>query len=92
MNVSVCRNSRPNGTSTNICKHHVTRVAKTITKATAADIPSEVLTFWLTPRNGQMPRNWLSTILFTNIAAMNISIYSMSLYYGLWVVLIFMLS
>ena len=52
-------------------------VAKVSTKATAAPIPMAVSTFLLTPRKGHMPRNWLSTILFTNIAVMNISMYAM---------------
>ena len=58
------------------CMSHVTNVARSITNATAADIPREVFTFWLTPRNGQMPRNCDRTILLTNIAAININMYS----------------
>ena len=36
-----------------------------ITKITAAPIPADVSTFLDTPRNGQSPRNWLNTTLFT---------------------------
>ena len=41
-------------------------------------IPAAVLIFLETPRNGQMPRNWDSTILLTNIAEMNIKKYSIA--------------
>ncbi len=51
-------------------------VANVSTNATAADIPSEVSTFFDTPRNGQMPRNCDRMILLTNIALMKIKIYS----------------
>ena len=51
-------------------------VASVMTKATAADMPSDVLTFCDTPRKGQMPRNCDRMILLTNIAEMKISMYS----------------
>ena len=50
------------------------------TKATAAPIPKAVSIFFDTPKKGQMPKNCDNTILFTNIAEMNIKIYSMSKY------------
>ena len=50
-----------------------------MTKATAADMPSEVSIFFDTPRNGQMPRNCANTMLLTKMALMKIRIYSMSL-------------
>jgi hypothetical protein len=51
-------------------------VANVSTKATAADIPSEVSIFFDTPRNGQIPRNCDNTMLFTKMALMKIKIYS----------------
>ena len=51
-------------------------VASVSTKATAADIPNEVSIFFDTPRKGQMPRNCDNTMLFTKMALMKISIYS----------------
>jgi hypothetical protein len=51
-------------------------VASVNTKATAADIPNEVSTFLETPKKGQMPRNCDNTMLFTKIAEINISMYS----------------
>ena len=36
-----------------------------ITKITAPPIPEAVSTFFDTPRNGHIPKNWLSTTLFT---------------------------
>ena len=51
-------------------------VARVITKATAADMPSEVSIFFDTPRKGQMPRNCDRMILLTNIALMKINTYS----------------
>ena len=76
MKAMVCRYCKPKASSTNFCTHHVTMVASVKTKATAADIPSEVSTFFDTPRNGQMPRNCDRMILLTNIALMKINIYS----------------
>jgi hypothetical protein len=55
-------------------KRYVTTVASVITKHTAIDIPVAVLSLFDTPRNGQIPRNCESRILFTNIAEMIISI------------------
>ena len=57
-------------------KGYVTRVAMVITKRTAPDMPTEVESLLDTPRNGQIPRNWESTILFTKTAAIMIKIYS----------------
>ena len=54
-------------------------VAMVSTKATAAPMPQAVSTFLLTPRKGQMPRNWESTMLFTNIAVMKIRMYAIVL-------------
>ena len=79
MNDMVCRYSMCNGTSTNCCKRNVTIVASVSTKATAAPIPIAVSTFFDTPRNGHMPKNCDKTMLFTNIADMNISMYSISM-------------
>ena len=45
-------------------------VASVITKHTAPDIPTAVLSLEDTPRKGQIPRNWLRTMLLTNIAEM----------------------
>jgi hypothetical protein len=83
MNDNVCRYPKSKGLRINVWISHVTRVAKSITKATAADIPSEVFTFWLTPRKGQIPKNWLNTILFTNIAAININKYSIVILFNI---------
>ena len=47
-----------------------------MTKHTAPDIPVAVLSLFYTPRNGQIPINWESRILFTNIADIMINIYS----------------
>lgn len=51
-------------------------VAIVSTNATAADIPSAVLIFLDTPKNGQIPKNCDNTMLFTKIAEININIYS----------------
>ena len=51
-------------------------VASVNTKATAADIPSDVSTFLDTPKKGQIPRNCDRMILLTNIALMKINMYS----------------
>jgi hypothetical protein len=45
-------------------------VAITITNVTAPVMPMPVDIFFETPRKGQIPRNWLKTILLTNIADM----------------------
>ena len=50
--------------------------ASVSTKATAIPMPRAVSIFLETPRNGQMPKNWESMMLLTNIAEMNIRIYS----------------
>ena len=57
-------------------------VASVNTKATAADIPSEVSTFLETPKKGQMPRNCENTMLFTKMAEKNINRYAISLFAG----------
>jgi hypothetical protein len=49
-------------------------VAIVITNSTAPDIPIDVDILLETPRNGQIPKNWDSTILFTNTAAMRMMI------------------
>ena len=54
-------------------------VAMVSTNATAAPIPVAVSTFLDTPRNGQIPKNCDNTMLFTNIAVININIYSIFL-------------
>ena len=54
-----------------------------MTNNTAAPIPKAVLIFLLTPKNGQIPKNWLNTILFTNIAEINIRKYTIILIYNL---------
>ena len=51
------------------------------TKATAMPMPKAVSIFFDTPKNGQIPRNCDRTILLTNIADMNMSKNSMSLYF-----------
>ena len=51
-------------------------VARVSTKATAPPMPSAVSIFFDTPRKGQMPRNCDNTMLLTNIADMNIKMYS----------------
>ena len=51
-------------------------VASVSTKATAADMPSEVSIFFDTPRKGQMPRNCANTMLLTKMALMKMSKYS----------------
>jgi hypothetical protein len=75
MNEMVWRNSSPNFTRSEF-RRKVTTVASVITKHTAIDIPVAVLSLLDTPRNGHTPRNCDSRILFTNIAEMMISIYS----------------
>ena len=81
MKAMVCRYSRPAGTSTYVCTSHVTSVASTMTKATAADMPSDVSIFLETPRKGQMPRNCANTMLLTKMALMKIRIYSIIVVY-----------
>ncbi len=49
-------------------------VAKTITKATAPAIPAAVEIRLETPRNGQIPKNCINTMLFTSTADMMIII------------------
>ena len=61
---------------TYFCMTYVTNVAQVNTNVTAMPIPEAVDTFLDTPRNGQIPRNCDNTILFTNIAVIKISIYS----------------
>jgi hypothetical protein len=51
----------------------VTMDASVMTKITAPDMPSAVLSFFETPRNGQMPRILESTKLLTRIAPMVIA-------------------
>ena len=80
MKAMVCRYCKPKASSTNFCTSHVTMVASVSTKATAALMPRAVSTFLDTPRNGHIPKNWESTILFTNIAEINISMYSIICY------------
>ena len=46
---------------------HVTKVAKVITKITAAPMPIAVEVFFDVPMKGQMPRNWAKITLLTNI-------------------------
>ena len=76
MKLTVCRNSSCSGTSTYFCRRKVTSVAMAITKVTAAVMPTAVPTFLDTPRNGQIPRNWLRTTLLTKIAETNIRMIS----------------
>ena len=45
-----------------------TMEAMVITKITAPPIPAAVLTFFDTPKNGQIPMNWLRITLFTRAA------------------------
>ena len=45
-----------------------------MTKVTAAPIPSAESMRFETPRKGQIPKNWVRTILFTNMAVTNIEI------------------
>jgi hypothetical protein len=47
-------------------------VAITMTKVTAPVIPRPVEIFLETPRKGQIPKNWLNTMLLTNMADMMI--------------------
>jgi hypothetical protein len=56
-------------------------VASVSTKATAADIPSEVSIFFDTPRNGHIPKNCDNTMLFTNMALMKIKMYSITIFF-----------
>ena len=46
---------------------HVTRVAKVITKMTAAPIPNAVEVFLEVPKKGQMPKNWEKITLLTKM-------------------------
>jgi hypothetical protein len=48
-------------------------VASTITKVTAPAIPAAVEIRLETPRNGQIPRNCINTMLLTRIADMIIT-------------------
>ena len=50
----------------------VTAVATTITRVTATLIEKAVFVFLETPKKGQIPRNFDSTILFVSIAASKI--------------------
>ena len=59
--------------------HQVTAEATVITKTTAPDIPKAVSVFFETPRNGQHPRNLLSTKLLTKTALIKIIKYFMLL-------------
>ena len=68
---------KPKRSRTYFCTRNVTIVESVSTKVTAAPIPAAVSIFFETPRNGHIPRNCDSTILFTNTAAINIIIYSM---------------
>lgn len=83
MKASVCRYCNPRGSSTQVCRSHVTTVESVSTKATDAPIPKAVEIFLDTPRKGQMPRNWLRMILLTNIAPMKIKRYSMIYFFAL---------
>ena len=49
---------------------YVTSVARVMTKTTAPAIPVAVEILLETPRKGQVPRNWASITLLTNIAEM----------------------
>ena len=69
MNTMVWRNWMLQSTSI-LFRRKVTMVASVITKHTAPDIPTAVLSLEDTPRKGQIPRNWLRTMLLTNIAEM----------------------
>ena len=51
-------------------------VDKTITNVTAPVMPIAVPIFFETPRNGQIPRNCVKTMLLTMIADMMIKMYS----------------
>jgi anti-anti-sigma factor len=73
MKAIVCRYSRLKGLSASSLTNQVTTDAIVMTNRTAKLMPSAVLTLRLTPRNGQMPRNILSTKLFTRTADINIS-------------------
>jgi hypothetical protein len=44
--------------------------AMPITNITAKPMPKAVSVFLLTPKKGQMPKNWLNMKLFMNIAFM----------------------
>ena len=46
--------------------------ASVMTKITAAPMPAAVSTFLDTPKNGQIPKNWLNTTLFTRADPMAI--------------------
>lgn len=65
---------------TKYCSSQVTVVAMVMTNVTAMPMPTAELMRLLTPRKGQMPRNWASTILLMNIAVMIIEMYSSMVY------------
>ena len=44
-----------------------------MTKITAPPMPAAVLMFFDTPRNGQSPRNWLSTTLLISAVVSKVS-------------------
>ena len=68
MKAMVCMNlSNPKGIRMYWFTSHVTRVAKVITKMTAAPIPNAVEVFFEVPKKGQMPRNWLKITLLTKM-------------------------
>lgn len=74
----VWRNAILRGTRIYWLIRNVTNVARAITKMTAAPIPKEVEIRVDTPKKGQIPRNWVKTMLFTNIAEMINRMYSMA--------------
>ena len=51
-----------------------TKEDSVITKITAVPMPAAVSTFLETPRNGQSPKNWLSTTLLTSAEPIAIKI------------------
>ena len=66
MNIIVFKYSMPNFWITPVKSKFVTALAIVITNITAPPIPAAVLTFFETPRKGQIPRNWLKTTLLIN--------------------------
>lgn len=76
MKAMVCKYSSPLGARMNAFNGHVTAAAMVMTKTTAPDMPSAVGSRFDTPRNGQMPRNRLSTKLLTRMAPSTNRMYS----------------
>jgi hypothetical protein len=71
--------SSPRGSNRYFWSAQVTAEAIVITKMTAPDMPIAVEIDFETPRNGQIPKNRLSTKLFTRIALTNRIKYSIRL-------------